>query len=123
MPRTSSRIRGSTRYRARWTAWKVAHGRGPGARSVQLNDAEQLTAFADRTLAGVRHHDLRRGTHLLHALRVHANSKLSKSETAQRLNVHPNTVSQHLRRIEVCWRASTCPLPKPSWKWGKWVRL
>ncbi|MEU9290703.1 GAF domain-containing protein [Streptomyces sp. NPDC048275] len=68
---------------------------------LQLNDAQQLTAFADRTLAEVRQHDLRRGTHLLQTLRVYLDSRLSKTEAAQRLNVHPNTVSQRLRRIEV----------------------
>ncbi|MER8162075.1 GAF domain-containing protein [Streptomyces sp. NPDC094472] len=68
---------------------------------LQLNDARQLVAFADRTLAAVREHDLRRGTHLLRTLRVYLDSDLSRTEAAQRLNVHPNTVSQRLRRIEV----------------------
>ncbi|WHX15615.1 GAF domain-containing protein [Streptomyces malaysiensis subsp. malaysiensis] len=68
---------------------------------LQLNDARQLVAFADRTLAAVREHDLRRGTHLLRTLRVYLDSDLSRTEAAQRLNLHPNTVSQRLRRIEV----------------------
>ncbi|WP_406337531.1 helix-turn-helix domain-containing protein [Streptomyces sp. NBC_01620] len=68
---------------------------------LQLNDARQLIAFADRTLAEVRQHDLRRSSHLLQTLRVFLDSGLSKTEAAQRLNVHPNTVSQRLRRIEV----------------------
>ncbi|MFJ7494555.1 PucR family transcriptional regulator [Streptomyces sp. NPDC097727] len=68
---------------------------------LQLNDARQLVAFADRTLAAIREHDLRRGTHLLWTLRVYLDSDLCRTEAAQRLNVHPSTASQRLRRIEV----------------------
>ncbi|MGW3675929.1 PucR family transcriptional regulator [Streptomyces sp. NPDC005071] len=46
-------------------------------------------------------HAERRSSHLLQTLRVFLDSGLSKTEAAQRLNVHPNTVSQRLRRIEV----------------------
>ncbi|MEU5642618.1 helix-turn-helix domain-containing protein [Streptomyces milbemycinicus] len=67
---------------------------------LQLGDARQLVAFADRTLAAVRQHDLLRGTHLLQTLRVYLDSELSRTEAAHRLSVHPNTVSQRLRRIE-----------------------
>ncbi|MFD8517563.1 helix-turn-helix domain-containing protein [Streptomyces antimycoticus] len=68
---------------------------------LQLGDARQLVAFADRTLAAVRQHDLLRGTHLLRTLRVFLDSELNRTKAAQRLSVHPNTVSQRLRRIEM----------------------
>ncbi|MGY0059793.1 helix-turn-helix domain-containing protein [Streptomyces sp. LZ34] len=67
---------------------------------LQLGDARQLVDFADRTLAAVRLHDLRRGTHLLRTLRAYLDSELSRTEAARRLSIHPNTVSQRLRRIE-----------------------
>ncbi|MEU9290010.1 helix-turn-helix domain-containing protein [Streptomyces sp. NPDC048275] len=67
---------------------------------LQLNDAHQLVAFADRTLAAVRQHDLQRGTQLLATLRAFVDSRLNRNETARKLSVHPNTVSQRLRRIE-----------------------
>ncbi|MFC5751471.1 helix-turn-helix domain-containing protein [Actinomadura rugatobispora] len=73
---------------------------GIGGLLLQLDDSAQLLAFADRTLADVRHHDRERGTELLHTLRVHLDAGLDRRETARRLNVHPNTVSQRLRRIE-----------------------
>jgi len=67
---------------------------------LQLDDAEQLVAFADRTLGPVRRHDRERGTALLHTLRTHLDGGLDRAETARRLTVHPNTVGQRLRRIE-----------------------
>ncbi|MFF5261860.1 helix-turn-helix domain-containing protein [Actinomadura viridis] len=73
---------------------------GIGGLLLQLEDSAQLVAFADRTLAEVRRHDGARGTELLRTLRVHLDARLDRRETARRLNVHPNTVSQRLRRIE-----------------------
>jgi GAF domain-containing protein len=67
---------------------------------LQLDDAEQLVAFADRTVGPVRRHDRERGTALLHTLRTHLDGGLDRAETARRLTVHPNTVGQRLRRIE-----------------------
>ena len=67
---------------------------------LQLDDAAQLVAFADRTLGAVRRHDHERGTALLQTLRTHLDGGPDRAATARRLTVHPNTVAQRLRRVE-----------------------
>jgi len=67
---------------------------------LQLDDAEQLMAFADRTLADIRRHDQQRGTQLLDTLRCYLDSRQSRTATGQALHVHPNTVTQRLQRIQ-----------------------
>ena len=67
---------------------------------LQLDDADQLLAFADRTLAEIRQHDEQRGTELLPTLRCYLDNRQSRAATARALHVHPNTVTQRLQRIE-----------------------
>jgi sugar diacid utilization regulator len=67
---------------------------------LQLDDADQLLAFADRTLAEVRRHDEQRGTELLLTLRCYLDNRQSRTAAARALHVHPNTVTQRLQRIQ-----------------------
>ncbi|MGS0685018.1 PucR family transcriptional regulator [Nakamurella sp. GG22] len=67
---------------------------------LQLDDADQLLEFADRTLAEIRRHDVQRGSDLLRTLRCYLDNRQSRAATARALHVHPNTVTQRLHRIE-----------------------
>ncbi|OAK55681.1 hypothetical protein A3K89_19075 [Rhodococcoides kyotonense] len=67
---------------------------------LQLDDAEQLLAFADRTLGPVRSYDAARKTDLLRTLRSFFACGLAVADTARTLHVHPNTIGQRLRRIQ-----------------------
>lgn len=78
---------------------------------LQLDDADQLLAFADRTLSPIREHDRQRGTQLVTTLRTYLDSDLNRSVTAARLHVHPNTVTQRLQRIEAL---TTLDLSSPA---------
>ncbi|WP_181039000.1 GAF domain-containing protein [Arthrobacter sp. Y81] len=67
---------------------------------LQLDDANQLLQYADRTLGPVRAHDCSRKTELVQTLRTYFSTGLVSADTARLLQVHPNTVKQRLRRIQ-----------------------
>lgn len=67
---------------------------------LQLDDAAQLTAFADRALGPLLAYDDAHHTDLVGTLRTYFACKLDRAATAGALHVHPNTVTQRLRRIE-----------------------
>lgn len=74
-----------------------------GAVGILLQFAEPvvLRRYADRLLGAVIDYDAENGTHLVRTLRIYLDLNLDRQETATRLVVHPNTVSQRLRRIEM----------------------
>lgn len=67
---------------------------------LQLEDSTQLVAFAGRTLGPLLDYDAVHRTDLVQTLRTHFACKLDRSRTAAALHIHPNTVTQRLRRIE-----------------------
>lgn len=67
---------------------------------LQLDDANQLLQYADRTLGPVRAHDCSRKTELVQTLRTYFSTGLVSADTARLLQVHPNTIKQRLRRIQ-----------------------
>ena len=67
---------------------------------LQLEDSTQLVAFAGRTLGPLLDYDAVHRTDLVQTLRTHFACKLDRSRTASALHIHPNTVTQRLRRIE-----------------------
>lgn len=67
---------------------------------LQLDDSARLAAFADRTLGPLLAYDEAHHTELVATLRAYFAAKLDRSATAAALHVHPNTVTQRLRRIE-----------------------
>jgi DNA-binding PucR family transcriptional regulator len=67
---------------------------------LQVEDAAELTRFADDCLRPVREHDRARGGELEATLREYLRSDLSTAATAAALYVHPNTVGLRLRRAE-----------------------
>lgn len=73
------------------------------------NGADELAAFLTETLGPVEDYDQRRGTDLVLTLEGWFASGGSPAETARRLHVHPNTVTQRLQRIDSLlgagWRA------------------
>jgi len=73
-----------------------------GAAGLLLRYAEpaELRRYAERTLGAVRRYDTDHGAELVRTLRVFLDCDLDRRATAARLVLHPNTVSQRLRRIE-----------------------
>ena len=67
---------------------------------LQLEDSTQLVAFAKRTLGPLLDYDAAHRTDMVQTLRTHFACKLDRSRTAAALHIHPNTVTQRLRRIE-----------------------
>ncbi|MET7336708.1 GAF domain-containing protein [Nonomuraea sp. NPDC005650] len=67
---------------------------------LQLGDPVRLRAYADRTLGALIGYDRDHGAALLRTLRTYLDSGLDRHLTARALTLHPNTVSQRLRRIE-----------------------
>ena len=67
---------------------------------LQLDDSARLAAFADRTLGPLLAYDQAHHTELVATLRAYFAAKLDRNVTAAALHVHPNTVTQRLRRIE-----------------------
>jgi hypothetical protein len=63
------------------------------------NDPEHLATFLDTTLGPVLAYDAARGTSLLATLEAWFASGATVKDAAERLHVHPNTVSQRLERI------------------------
>ncbi len=67
---------------------------------LQLDDSALLVSFADRTLGPLLSYDEAHHTELVATLRTYFAGKLDRSAAAAALHVHPNTVTQRLRRIE-----------------------
>lgn len=67
---------------------------------LQLEDSAQLVAFAGRTLGPLLDYDTVHRTDLVDTLRTYFACKLDRGRTAGALHIHPNTVTQRLRRIE-----------------------
>ncbi|WP_431931268.1 helix-turn-helix domain-containing protein [Nonomuraea jabiensis] len=67
---------------------------------LQLGDPVRLRAYADRTLGALIRYDRDHGAALLRTLRTYLDSGLDRHATARALTLHPNTVSQRLRRVE-----------------------
>jgi len=67
---------------------------------LQLEDSTQLVSFAGRTLGPLLDYDAVHRTDLVETLRTHFACKLDRTRTAGVLHIHPNTVTQRLRRIE-----------------------
>ncbi|MGW1162924.1 helix-turn-helix domain-containing protein [Streptomyces sp. NPDC002519] len=72
---------------------------GVGGLLLQLGDSARLRAFAERTLGALVRYDEEHGAELLRTLRVYLDAGLDRNATADLLTVHPNTVSQRMRRI------------------------
>ncbi|MEQ3553771.1 GAF domain-containing protein [Pseudonocardia nematodicida] len=92
-------------------AFALANGRGGGLVStedlgaagllLQFAEPSALRRYAARTLGPILDYDATHGTELVTTLRAHLDSDLDRRDTAERLVVHPNTVTQRLRRIEL----------------------
>jgi sugar diacid utilization regulator/GAF domain-containing protein len=67
---------------------------------LQLDDPAQLVAFAGRTLGPLLDYDRAHHTDLVETLRTYFGCKLDRTRAARALHIHPNTVTQRLRRIE-----------------------
>jgi sugar diacid utilization regulator len=67
---------------------------------LQLDDPAQLVAFARRTLGPVLDYDDLHHTDLVQTLRTYFASRHDRNRAAGKLHIHPNTVTQRLRRIE-----------------------
>ena len=63
------------------------------------NGPEDLEEFVDRTLGPVLRYDAERHTQLAATLEAWLGSGGALRETAERLHVHPNTVTQRLDRV------------------------
>lgn len=75
-------------------------GLGVAGLLLQLDDPAPLRGYAGRTLGPLVRHDEQHGTSLVATLRAHLAHRLDRQATAQALILHPNTISQRLRRIE-----------------------
>lgn len=73
-----------------------------GAAGLLLQFAEpaELRRYAERTLGAVSRYDAEHGAELLRTLRSYLDSDLDRRATGDLLLLHPNTVSQRIRRIE-----------------------
>ncbi len=67
---------------------------------LQLEDSTQLVTFARRTLGPLLDYDDSHHTDLADTLRSYFACRHDRNRTARRLHIHPNTVTQRLRRIE-----------------------
>jgi sugar diacid utilization regulator len=67
---------------------------------LQLEDSTRLVAFARRALGPLLDYDHSHHTDLVDTLRTYFACKLDRSAAARALHIHPNTVTQRLRRIE-----------------------
>ncbi|MHD0307392.1 PucR family transcriptional regulator [Rhodococcus erythropolis] len=68
---------------------------------LQFAEPAVLRRYANRILGAVDDYDAENGTNLVSTLRVYLDRDLDRRATAAHLVVHPNTVSQRLRRIEM----------------------
>ncbi|WP_459981440.1 helix-turn-helix domain-containing protein [Nocardioides sp. AN3] len=67
---------------------------------LQYADPAELRRYTQRTIGVLRKYDADHGTELFKTLRAYLNCDLDRKMTADLLVLHPNTVSQRLRRIE-----------------------
>jgi sugar diacid utilization regulator len=67
---------------------------------LQFADPEELRRYAERTIGVLRRYDVDHGAELFTTLRAYLNCDLDRRATGELLVLHPNTVSQRLRRIE-----------------------
>jgi sugar diacid utilization regulator len=67
---------------------------------LQLEDAQKLAAFARRTLGPLFDYDESHHTDLVDTLRTYFACGHDRNRAARTLHIHPNTVTQRLRRIE-----------------------
>jgi len=67
---------------------------------LQVGDERQLALFADTVLGPIIRYDATHKLALVHTLSVFLNQRESLKQAARRLNVHANTVTYRLQRIE-----------------------
>ena len=67
---------------------------------LQLEDSSQLAAFARRTLGPLLDYDESHHTDLVDTLRTYFACRNDRNRAAGALHIHPNTVTQRLRRVE-----------------------
>jgi len=67
---------------------------------LQFADPEELRRYAERSIGVLRQYDTDHDAELLKTLRAYLNCDLDRRTTGEHLVLHPNTVSQRLRRIE-----------------------
>lgn len=67
---------------------------------LQLEDSSQLATFARRTLGPLLDYDQSHHTDLVDTLRTFFACRHDRNRAANKLHIHPNTVTQRLRRIE-----------------------
>ena len=67
---------------------------------LQLEDSSQLAAFARRTLGPLLDYDESHHTDLVGTLRTYFSCRNDRNRAAGALHIHPNTVTQRLRRVE-----------------------
>ncbi len=81
---------------------EVSDARGLGLARLLLGDngPEELGSFLDVTIGPVREYDARRGTSLIATLEAWFATGGRLKAAAERLHVHPNTVTQRLDRID-----------------------
>ncbi|KIF00969.1 hypothetical protein PL81_38185 [Streptomyces sp. RSD-27] len=70
-----------------------------GFLGVLLGDRPDLSGYVRAALGPVLDYDARRGSDLLHTLRVYFASGMSQARAKEALHVHVNTVVQRLERI------------------------
>ncbi|MDQ0815367.1 GAF domain-containing protein [Streptomyces sp. B3I7] len=70
-----------------------------GYTGLLLGDTAAAGDFVDRTLGPLLRHDARRATELLTTLETYFATGRSPARSADRLHVHPNTVTQRLDRV------------------------
>ncbi|MGY6651531.1 helix-turn-helix domain-containing protein [Amycolatopsis sp. TRM77291] len=75
-------------------------GLGVAGLLLQLDDPAPLWDYTNRVLGPLIRHDEDHGTALVRTLRAHVAHRLDRQATAKALVLHPNTISQRLRRIE-----------------------
>ncbi len=98
---TPRRVAASTRSLTLGRAGEVSDPAGLGLARLLLgeNGPDQMAAYVDATLGPVLAYDAERGTSLLETLDAWFGAGGRVKETAARLHVHPNTVSQRLDRV------------------------
>lgn len=67
---------------------------------LQIDQPEELSAFATRTLGPLRAYDASRGGALEETLRAYFSHGCSANDAASELFVHPNTVKMRIRKVE-----------------------
>lgn len=67
---------------------------------LRVPDVGDLRAFADEVIGRLLEEEAATGVEYLTTLSVYFNENSSPRRTAQRLHVHPNTVSYRIRRVE-----------------------